>query len=259
MRQGHRIARRLTCRTVSSEWCSRTWPEARALHTLDQGTMPTVDRCDFLAVTRDGYDRTASAYAERFHHHLDDKPLDLAMLNAFAALVARTPTHRIVDVGCGTGATTAILNRQGVQTFGIDLSPNMISQAQRLNPDLSFCTGSMLDLDVPDAAVGGVCAWYSTIHIPEENLGEVFEEFHRVLIPGGLLLLAFQVGDEPRVLREAFGQEVELTFFRRRPGDVTERLERAGLHRRAELVRAPDSDGFESTSHAYVIARKDKN
>ncbi|WP_079599396.1 MULTISPECIES: class I SAM-dependent methyltransferase [Mycobacteroides] len=221
--------------------------------------MPTVDRSDFLAMTCDGYDRTAAAYAERFHHHLDDKPLDLAMLNAFAALVAATPNHRIIDVGCGTGATTAILSRQGVQAFGIDLSPNMISQAQRLNPDLSFCTGSMLDLEVPDADVGGVCAWYSTIHIPDEHLDNVFDEFHRVLIPGGLLLLAFQVGDEPRVLREAFGQEVKLTFFRRQPGDVSKRLDRAGLHRHAELVRAPDSDGFESTPHAYVIARKDKN
>ena len=62
-----------------------------------------------------------------------------------------------------------------------------------------------------------------------------------------------------RVLQEAFGQEIELTFFRRHPGDVTKRLERAGLHRHAELVRAPNSDGFESTPHAYVIARKDTN
>lgn len=218
-----------------------------------------MDQRDFLTTTRDTYDRTAVEYAERFHHHLDDKPLDLAMLNAFAGLVARTPNRRVVDVGCGTGATTAILNRQGVQAFGIDLSPNMIRQAQRLNPDLSFYTGSMLDLNVPDADVGGVCAWYSTIHVPDEHLGEAFEEFHRVLIPGGLLLLAFQVGDEPRVLREAFRQEVELTFFRRHPSDVVKRLERGGLHRHAELLRVPDSDGFESTPHAYVIARKAEN
>lgn len=218
--------------------------------------MPTVDRSDFLAVTRDGYDRTAAPYAERFHRHLDDKPLDLAMLNALAALVAKTPNRRVVDVGCGTGATTAILSGHDVDAFGIDLSPNMISQAQRLNPELSFHSGSMLELDVPDAAVGGVCAWYSIIHVPDEHLSQVFEEFHRVLIPGGLALLAFQVGDQPRVLREAFGQKIELTFFRRQPSEVSERLERAGLQRHAELVRDPDGDGFESTPHAYVIARK---
>lgn len=211
---------------------------------------------DFLAVTRDGYDRTAAPYAERFHHHLDDKPLDLAMLNAFAALVAVTPRRRIVDVGCGTGATTAILSGKGVEVFGIDLSPNMISQAQRLNPDLSFRVGSMLDLDVPDAHVGGVCAWYSTIHVPDAHLSAVFEEFRRVLIPGGLVLLAFQIGDEPRVLREAFGRDVELMFFRRQPHDVARRLERAGLQRRAELVRESYGDGMECTPHAFVIAQK---
>ena len=220
--------------------------------------MLAMHRCDFLAATRDGYDRTAAAYAERFHHHLDDKPLDLAMLNAFAALVARTTNRRVVDIGCGTGATTAILNRHGVEAFGIDLSPNMIAQAQRLNPDLSFRSGSMLELDVPDASVGGVCAWYSIIHVPDEHLSVTFEEFNRVLTLDGLVLLAFQVGDEARVLREAFGEKVELTFYRRHPDDVTERLSYAGLQRHAELVRAPEGDGFESTPHAYVIARKEQ-
>jgi ubiquinone/menaquinone biosynthesis C-methylase UbiE len=211
---------------------------------------------DFLTTTRVGYDRTAGPYAERFHNHLDDKPLDLAMLSAFAALVTMTENKRIVDVGCGTGATTAILHNHGVDTFGIDLSPNMIDQARGLNPGLRFDVGSMTDLDVPDASVGGVCAWYSIVHVPDEHLSGVFGEFRRVLIPGGLVLLAFQIGDQPRILHEAFGHQVELTFFRRRPDDVTERLERAGLHRYAELIREPDTDGFESTAHAYLIGRK---
>lgn len=38
--------------------------------------------------------------------------------------------------------------------------------------------------------------------------------------PGGLVLLAFQVGDRPRVVSHAFGHEVNLTFFRRQPRSV---------------------------------------
>lgn len=218
--------------------------------------MLTVDGCDFLTTTREGYDRTAEAYAERFHRYLDDKPLDLAMLNAFAALVVMTANKRVIDVGCGTGATTEILRTHAVDAFGIDLSSKMIDEARRLNPDLRFQIGSMTHLDIPDTSVGGVCAWYSIIHIPDEHLDEVFDEFSRVLIPGGLVLLAFQVGDQPRVLREAFDRQVELTFFRRRPDDVAHRLARAGLQRYAQLVREPNSDSFESTAHAYLIARK---
>lgn len=218
--------------------------------------MLCMDEYDFLTLTRQGYDRTAAVYADRFHHHLDDKPVDLAMVSAFAGLVAKGTNKRVIDVGCGTGATTALLDRAGLEAVGIDLSGKMIDHARRLNPAPGFRVGSMRNLDVADSSVGGVCAWYSIIHVPDEHLNSVFGEFHRVLVAGGVVLLAFQVGDEPRVLTTAFGHQVDLTFFRRQPHDVEERLAHAGFRVYVQTVRQPDDDGFESTAHAYLIARK---
>ncbi|MEX7474208.1 class I SAM-dependent methyltransferase [Mycobacterium adipatum] len=208
----------------------------------------------FLDRTRDGYDRTAAGYVAAFGHHLDDKPLDLAMLRAFTDMVA--PHQRVVDIGCGTGVATAILRDNGARACGIDLSPNMIAHARRLHPDIEFTVGSMTDLKLPDASVGGVCAWYSVIHIPDEHLPTVFAEFHRVLTPGGVALLAFQVGDRPRHLTEAFGEPVDLLFHRRHPDTVAHLLHQAGLPVHARLVRAPEGDGVESTPQGYLIARK---
>lgn len=210
----------------------------------------------FVTQTRDGYDCTAAIYAERFHDHLDDKPVDLAMISAFAGLAAQGSNRPVVDVGCGTGVTTALLAASGLDVIGIDLSPNMIGQAQRLNPDISFHVGSMLELDVVDGSAGGVCAWYSTIHVADSHLGAVFDEFHRVLAPGGLVLLAFQVGDEPRVLTGVYGRQVQLTFIRRQPQAVEDLLSRSGFRNYAQFIRQPDVDGFESTPHAYLIARR---
>jgi hypothetical protein len=76
------------------------------------------------------------------------------------------------------------------------------------------------------------------------------------LRPGGYALLAFQVGDQPRVLTEVFGEGVSLTFYRRRPDAVAALIGEAGLNLHAQLVREPDDDGFESTPQAYLIARK---
>lgn len=212
---------------------------------------------DFLAATRTGYDLTAAAYAERFHGHLDDKPVDRAMLGAFAEMVAATGNKRVIDVGCGTGATTRILRDHGADPFGVDLSPHMVDLASTLNPDLDFSVASMTDLvDVSDACLGGVCAWYSIIHIPDEHLDGVLQEFFRVLVDGGMALLAFQVGDHPRVLTEAFGRQVDLTFHRRMPEAMTRRLDTAGLRPCAQLVREPDDGGVESTQQAYLIVRK---
>jgi ubiquinone/menaquinone biosynthesis C-methylase UbiE len=221
------------------------------------GEDASVDQsADFLALTRDGYDHTAAIYADRFHHHLDDKPVDRAVVSAFAGLILKQPNIQVIDVGCGTGAITALLDKCGVEAFGVDLSSEMVAQARRLNPGLSFGVGSMTRLDVADGSVGGICAWYSIIHVPDTHLAVVFGEFHRVLVPGGLVLLAFQVGDEPRVLTNAFGHDVHLTFIRRQPQWVGNQLSDARFGVYAQMVRQPDDDGFESTPQAYLIARK---
>lgn len=211
---------------------------------------------DFLATTRDGYDRAAAHYVARFQSHLDGRPVDRAMIGAFAELVARTVSSRVLDVGCGTGVATAALAAADLDVTGIDLSPNMIAQARQHNPGLEFRVGSMLDLDVADGSVGGLCAWYSIIHVPDAQLPRVFAEFHRVLAPEGVLLLAFQVGDEPRVLTDFDGEAVNLTFIRRRPEAVADLLSSSGFRVYTELVRQPDDDGAESTPQAYLIARR---
>ncbi|MEY9965231.1 ubiquinone/menaquinone biosynthesis C-methylase UbiE [Streptacidiphilus sp. MAP12-16] len=165
------------------------------------------------------------------------------MLAGFAELVQAAGAGPVADIGCGTGRVTAHLNTLGLRVFGVDLSPQMIAVAREAHPGLRFDVGSMLALDLPDAAVDGIVAWYSTIHIPQERLPDVFAEFHRVLAPGGQLQLAFQVGDEPLHLTEALGHAVSLDFHRRQPADVAELLSRAGLPVRARLLREPGRPG----------------
>ena len=208
----------------------------------------------FLDRTRDGYDRTAAGFVHAFQRHLDDKPLDHAMLRAFTAMVP--PRRPVVDVGCGTGAATAILRDNGARVSGIDLSANMVAEARRLHPDIDFTVGSMTDLDLPDASAGGVCAWYSVIHIPDDHLPAVFAEFHRVLAAGGVALLAFQIGDRPRHLHRGIRRTGRPAFHRRRPETVAQLLLDAGLPVHAQLVRDPEGDGVESTPQGYLIARK---
>jgi hypothetical protein len=108
------------------------------------------------------------------------------------------------------------------------------------------------------AGFAGLVAWYSTIHIPSEQLPAVFTEFHRVPVPGGQLLIAFQVGDELLHLSEALGHEISLDFHRRRPEHVAELLSRAGLPVRARMLREPDDVGdfLERTPRAFLLARK---
>ena len=213
---------------------------------------------DFLGPTRASYDAVAADYAERFRDELAAKPLDRAMLAGFAELVRAAGAGPVADVGCGTGRVTAHLNGLGLSVFGVDLSPQMIAVARRAHPALRFEVGSMLALDLPDGGLGGVLAWYSTIHIPQMRLPEVFAEFHRVLAPGGYLQLAFQAGEGTLHRTEALGQAISLDFHRRQPDQVAGLLAQAGLTVRARLLREPDDGGdfAETSQQAFVLARK---
>jgi len=209
---------------------------------------------DFVTRTRESYDATADDYVVWVASELAVKPLDRAMLSAFAALVAGS----VADVGCGSGRVTAHLTSLGVDAFGIDLSPGMIAAARRTYPGPRFEVGSMLSLDLADGSLGGLVAWYSTIHVPDPLLPGVLTGFHRVLTPGGYLLLAFQVGDGCLNLSSARGHEVSLDFHRRHPAVMADLLREAGFTMRAELVRERDEEGEfpERTPQAFLLARK---
>ncbi|WP_461144034.1 class I SAM-dependent DNA methyltransferase [Salinifilum aidingensis] len=208
--------------------------------------------------TRWSYDAGADAYASWIRGELAAKPVDRAVLGGFAELVRTAGTGPVADVGCGTGRITAHLSGLGLEVFGVDLSPRMLAAARREHPGLRFSEGSMLGLDIGDAALGGLVAWYSVIHLPEEHRPVAFAEFARVLAPGGHLQLAFQVGDEVEHRTDVGGTPVSLDFHRLRPEGLTGLLERAGLDVRARLVREPDESGdySEGTPQGFLLARK---
>jgi SAM-dependent methyltransferase len=212
---------------------------------------------EFLTETRDSYDTIAATYTEWICGELDIRPVDRAMLRAFAEIVATTANTRIADIGCGPGRVTSYLTNLGADVFGIDLSSGMIEQARAAYPTLSFEVGSMLDLPFDDHTLGGIVAWYSIIHVPDELLPQVFSEFHRTLASGGYLLLGFQVGDQVSHRDDAAGHPVSLDFRYRQVDAVAALLNESGFDVRTRLTREPDEhpDFPERSPQGFVIAR----
>lgn len=201
--------------------------------------------------TQVAYDAVAGLYAELFRTALEGAPLDRAMMAVFAELVRAADAGPVADLGCGPGHVTAHLHSLGLTAFGVDLSSEMIALARGAYPDLRFDEGSMTALGLTDGALGGILAWYSVIHTPPEQLPAMFAEFHRMLAPGGHLLLGFFAGDEH--LPQAFDHKVTLAY-RWSPDRLAELLNQAGLVVDARLVREPaESERFQ---HGRLLARK---
>ncbi|KUN29166.1 methyltransferase [Streptomyces corchorusii] len=206
--------------------------------------------------TRAFYDTIAEDYADHFRDPLAERPLERALLSAYAEQVG--PHGTVADLGCGPGDVTAHLAGLGLSVFGLDLSDAMIAIARRRYPALRFEQGSMRELSSADGSLAGVVSWYSSIHTPVEELPDLFAEFHRVLAPGGRLLLAFQVGDVPLRLERPFGHDVALDYHRRHPEQMAELLSDAGFALRSTTVRGPEVTRGESpVPQAFLLAQKE--
>ncbi|MFF5855844.1 class I SAM-dependent methyltransferase [Streptomyces sp. NPDC012751] len=205
--------------------------------------------------TRAFYDTIAEDYAAHFRAPLAERPLERALLGAYAEQVG--PHGTVADLGCGPGDVTAYLAGLGLSVFGLDLSDAMVAIARREHPGLRFEQGSMRELSTGDGSLAGVVSWYSSIHTPVDELPDLFAEFHRVLAPGGRLLLAFQVGDVPLRLERPFGHDVALDYHRRRPERMAELLSDAGFTLRSSTVREPEVTRGESpVPQAFLLAQK---
>ena len=203
---------------------------------------------------RESYDRTADEYMRRIFGELEHKPFDRELLNRFAAQVG--DRGEVCDMGCGPGHVARYLHAAGTRVFGLDLSPRMIENARKLNPDLTFRVGNIMDLDLEDATLAGIAAFYSIVNIPKESLPLAFREMARVLQPDGQLFLAFHMGDGVTGENELWGHPISMEFFFFRPAEVQGDLELAGFAIEDIIEREPYPDVEYQSRRAYIFARK---
>jgi SAM-dependent methyltransferase len=134
----------------------------------------------------------------------------------------------------------------------------MVRHAQKLNPNISFQQGDMLDLiDVADDAFGGIAAFYSIIHVPRPFVGNALKELKRVLRAGGTLLITFHIGRETIHKDEWWGEEVSLDFNFYESEEMKAHLRAAGFELHEVIERDPYPPEVEHQSRrTYIFAGK---
>lgn len=179
---------------------------------------------DHIDSTREVYDYSAAHYADAVGTTVTatfERPIDCAILNAFAEDLLALDHARVLDIGCGVGRVTSYLHESGLEVSGVDLSPAMVTIARSAHPHFTFDVASMTNLPVNDCSLNAVVLWYSIIHTPPALLPDVWNELARVVVPGGWVLLGFQEGDNDEVSREnAYGSSATMTWYRHNSNDV---------------------------------------
>ena len=156
---------------------------------------------------RDAYSAVADDYEAAFAHDLERLPVDTAVLDD---AIERSPEHRLVlDVGCGPGQVGAYIAARGVRVVGVDLAPEMLAVAHRRTPLLPVAVADMRSLPLRSRSCGGVVSYYSVQHVVRSELPIVLRELGRVLVDGGVLVIATHLGEGEIVIDEFLGHDIE--------------------------------------------------
>jgi uncharacterized protein YceH (UPF0502 family) len=204
---------------------------------------------------RAAYGAVASSYAEHFDNELADLPFETWLLHRVATLADGAP---VIDVGTGPGHVAACLAEAGADASGLDLASEMIEEARRRHPGVSYQVGDLRQLLRPTSydGWGAVLAWYSLVHLAPSELPAAVGALVRPLRANGWLVLALHAGAEVRTITEWFDRPVELDFVLHDAGNVLTVVDQAGLVDMEWYLRGPLAFRGETTQRLYVLARK---
>ncbi|MGI9614427.1 MAG: class I SAM-dependent methyltransferase [Acidimicrobiales bacterium] len=136
-------------------------------------------------------------------HELNHAPLFLAMIDAAGI----GPGAKVLDIGCGAGHSSRLINRCGASVVGVDAAQGMVDHATRTFDGIDFQVGAMEDLAFGDNEFDIVFAANSVQYAAD--LGVALRELERVCKPGGALVAGLfgpPDGVSYRPVLEALGQ-----------------------------------------------------
>ena len=202
---------------------------------------------------RAAYDANADRYAALFLNELDRDRASTEGLGALAERAGQRPGP-VVDLGCGPGSAVNHLDQLGLTTIGLDLSPGQIAQAGLAFPALPFLVGDLLALPFADGSVAGIVARHSLIHLHPSALDRAFDEWLRVLRPGGPVFLSFFGSRSDDADGTPFDHKV-VTAYELHPATMRLRLLDAGFGDFA-VDAAPIPEGGRPFDHVVMLATK---
>jgi tRNA (cmo5U34)-methyltransferase len=154
------------------------------------------------ALWRDGKDGswTFEEIGEPFDEHVRKHLPGYDMIEQLAVSAAMwnvTRNARVLDVGCSTGQTLALLNARSRHPFsatGVDIDQGMIDSARKRVSGATFICNDFIAEPLDETKPFDVIfALFSLQFIPVGQRPAALDKIERLLAPGGLFLLAEKV------------------------------------------------------------------
>jgi len=205
---------------------------------------------DRRAVRR-GYEANADAYADARTPNERERRI----LAAFLETVDATDP-RVLDAGCGAGdPVLARLAGEG-DAVGLDFARGLLDAAGDTAPAAGLVQGDLTALPFAGDSFDAAVAVDAVIHVPVDAHRAVFDEFARVLRPGGRLLVTEAPAPFERETGDWLGVGAEMTWHMAGADATRGHLDAAGFSV-ADEWSAPETGPDEPPQPPFFAAVRD--
>ena len=134
-------------------------------------------------------------YSEQYYSDRDASATFRVVTRYMCSLLNPKPGERVLEVGCGGGALLALCEARGAVTVGLDTNRVALRLAQTRQRAPAVIHANGLRLPVEDNTFDGVVGQDVLEHVDDGDA--LMREWHRVLRPGGRVVLATANGSYP--------------------------------------------------------------
>ncbi|MCW1935705.1 glycosyltransferase [Pseudomonas sp. MDMC_285] len=130
------------------------------------------------------------ALEERFRAPVEEIQRRLAVYRPFLqALRQQNPQAKAFDIGCGRGEWLQVVQEEGISAQGVDLDDEMLRACHEAGLQARNQDALTALRELPAESLDLVSAFHVVEHLEFDYLRAVIDEAHRVLRPGGLIIM----------------------------------------------------------------------
>lgn len=135
---------------------------------------------------------TMKFIGERFIPGLCNEELASEHLNRYRFAAALVKGLRVLDIACGSGYGSMILQESAASVDGVDISEEAVAYCRETyqKAAVRFHVGSVDAIPLPDQSVDAVVSFETLEHVSAKTQLDFMKEIRRVLVPGGLLVIS---------------------------------------------------------------------